>query len=248
MTLVKHPARFSRELLPVFEKELAGFDRVLDPMGGTGERIHEIRPDVIVNEIEYEWAFSRPAINGDALHLPFADGTFDAGVCSPTYANRFKDHHNANDKCSRCKGTGQEWPGDGTVRGLHPKCRKCNGTGLSPRRSYTHDLRAMTGDRNRNLHPNNSGTMGFDWRYKTLHIQAWVELYRVLAWGAHFVLNVKDSHKGREIVHVVDWHLKACELIGFNLLDTIEVGTPGLRYGANSKAREPKEYVFVFSV
>ena len=63
--------------------------------------MHELANDTIDTvgvEIEPEWAAQRAGtLVGDALMLPFADHTFDAVVTSPTYGNRFADHHNARD-------------------------------------------------------------------------------------------------------------------------------------------------------
>jgi hypothetical protein len=94
---VKHPAVFSDELMPVLAHALVDSERVLDPFAGTG-RIHELGYDSWGVEIEPEWAEMHPrTIVADALTLPFADGTFDAVCTSPTYANRFADHHDAKD-------------------------------------------------------------------------------------------------------------------------------------------------------
>ncbi|MCZ7537782.1 MAG: site-specific DNA-methyltransferase [Acidimicrobiia bacterium] len=40
-------------------------------------------------------------MQGDALRLPFGDDTFDAICTSPTYGNRFADHHDARDGSTR---------------------------------------------------------------------------------------------------------------------------------------------------
>jgi len=93
----KHPARYSDALLPVMAAMLRGCQCVLDPFAGTG-RIHDLEvllPGCVIigNELEFEWAAWRPGrmAVGNALRLPFADGTFD-GICvSPTYGNRLAD-------------------------------------------------------------------------------------------------------------------------------------------------------------
>jgi len=100
MASKKHPAKYSDALLPIFEKELEGYDRVLDPFAGTG-KIREVRPDAELLEIEPEWAEIRGATVGDALDMPWPDGSFDAVCTSPTYANRMADHHNARDASKR---------------------------------------------------------------------------------------------------------------------------------------------------
>lgn len=90
--MTRHPARYSPQLIPHFEKLLSGYARIIDPFAGTGERLRTIRPDAVLNELEQDWATVSPgAVCGDALHLPFAEHTFDAVITSPTYGNRMAD-------------------------------------------------------------------------------------------------------------------------------------------------------------
>ena len=104
---VSHPARYSDSILAVMVEMLRGSRRVLDPFAGTG-RIHELAAvlpgcHIVATEIEPEWAAFHPvgAVVGNALHLPFADGTFDAAATSPCYGNRMADHHHARDGSRR---------------------------------------------------------------------------------------------------------------------------------------------------
>jgi SAM-dependent methyltransferase len=101
---VSHPARFSDTLMPVFAELLAGCHTVLDPFAGTG-RIHMLQDagfETVGVELEPEWADLHPDTRvGNALALEFPDGTFDAVCTSPTYGNRYADHHNAADPESR---------------------------------------------------------------------------------------------------------------------------------------------------
>lgn len=93
----KHPARYTPSLMPYFEDAVRGYQRVLDPMAGTG-RIHQLPNRTVGVEIEPEWAEIHPdTLVADCCHLPFADNTFDAIVVSPCYGNRFADHHVAKD-------------------------------------------------------------------------------------------------------------------------------------------------------
>lgn len=94
------PAKYSDSLMPILEKELEGYERILDPMAGTG-KLRTIRPDAELLEIEPEWAAIRGATVGNALNLPWPDSTFDAICTSPTYGNRMADHHNAKDGSKR---------------------------------------------------------------------------------------------------------------------------------------------------
>lgn len=88
-TTVRHPAKYTDALLPVFAELLAGRKRVLDPFGGTG-KLKAICPDAVCMDIEPEWA-AMAGLCADALRLPFEAGQFDAICTSPTYGNRMAD-------------------------------------------------------------------------------------------------------------------------------------------------------------
>lgn len=94
------PARYSDALLPVLAGFLEGYERILDPMAGTGS-IRLVRPDCELLELEPEWAAIRGATVGHATHIPWPDASFDAVVTSPTYGNRMADHHKAKDASRR---------------------------------------------------------------------------------------------------------------------------------------------------
>ena len=102
---MRHPAKYSDSILEEMRdllKDVTGI--VLDPFAGTG-KIHLLQRDnlrTVGIEIEPEWATLHPqTVVGNALHLPFADASFDAIVTSPTYGNRMADHHNAKDGSRR---------------------------------------------------------------------------------------------------------------------------------------------------
>jgi len=101
MKKIKHPAKYTDALLPVFEELLKGCTKVLDPFAGTGKK-HSLPFDTIGVEIEKEWAeMHKKTIIGDATNLQFANCEFDAICTSPTYGNRMADCHNAKDGSSR---------------------------------------------------------------------------------------------------------------------------------------------------
>ena len=103
-TGVAHPAVFSSGVLCAVVELLEELhQRILDPFAGTGG-VHKLRDilswdvDTVGIELEPEWSDLHPdTLVGDALDLPFAAGSFDAIVTSPTYGNRMADHHNARD-------------------------------------------------------------------------------------------------------------------------------------------------------
>lgn len=95
-TKVRHPAKYTDALLPVFIQMLRGSKRVLDPFGGTG-KIFDMQPwmpaaEIQAIEIEPEWAALNPRTTlGNALALPWPDSYFDAICTSPAYGNRMAD-------------------------------------------------------------------------------------------------------------------------------------------------------------
>lgn len=201
----KHPARYSDSILEVIGGWIEPGQRVLDPFAGTG-LIHRVRhADTWGVELEPEWANLHPrTINGDALRLPFADGSFDVVATSPTYGNRMADHHEAKDDSRRI--------------------------------TYRHYL-------GRPLHPNNSGQLQWGPKYREFHEQAWREVWRVLRPGGAFILNVKDHIRRGEVVPVCEWHLGACEAIGFTVARLSRPQVSGMRFGENHGARLDAELV-----
>lgn len=117
----------------------------------------------------------------------------------------------------------------------------------SHRRSYTHDLRSVTGDPDRRLHPDNSGTL-YAWQpaYWQFHHKAWREVHRVLRPGGRFLLNISDCIHDHKRIDVVDTHRAICESIGFGVDDIHEVKTPRMRYGENHKVRVEVEQLVDF--
>jgi tRNA G10 N-methylase Trm11 len=98
---MKHPAKYTDCLLPVFEKMIPVNSRVLDPFAGTG-KIHLLPFETVGLEIEPEWASMHyQTVCGDATEMPFKNDSFDVICTSPTYGNRMADSHNAKDGSKR---------------------------------------------------------------------------------------------------------------------------------------------------
>lgn len=114
----------------------------------------------------------------------------------------------------------------------------------SLRRSYTHDLRRLTGDPERKLHPENSGTL-YAWQkeYWRFHVRAWAEVRRVLKPKGVFLLNVSDCIRDGKRVPVVATHALVCAKLKFELLGKHPIETPRMRFGENHEARATAEYV-----
>ena len=73
MKKIKHPAKYTDHLLPVFEDLLKGCTKVLDPFAGTG-KIHSLPFDTVGVELEKEWAeMHEKTIVGDATDLRIAN-------------------------------------------------------------------------------------------------------------------------------------------------------------------------------
>lgn len=220
---VRHPAKFSRAILHKLD-EIVPPGVWLDPMAGVGKIFRIARTDrsFLAVEIEKPWADQHPdIIHGDAFKVLAdwrADGTrFDGIVTSPTYGNRFADKHNAKDD--------------------------------SRRHSYTHDLRAMTADSSYTLDANNSGGMYF-WNddYKQFHLALWRLCWEVTRPGGKAFINVKNfmrtpRGKPQRVEQVVGWHIKALMATGWAAPKLTPVKTPGMRDGANSKARVDAEQI-----
>lgn len=89
--MMKHPAKYTDCLLPIFSEYLKDAVLVLDPFAGTG-KLKKIIPNAILLEIEPEWAEMNGAIIADSQHMPLRSNVFDAVCTSPTYGNRMADH------------------------------------------------------------------------------------------------------------------------------------------------------------
>lgn len=114
-----------------------------------------------------------------------------------------------------------------------------NARDSSKRMTYKHQL-------GRDLHPDNSGQMGWGKKYWDLHQRAYRELSRILKPNAPFVLNVKDHYRKDKLINVVGWHQETLTSIGFSEIKSVQVPVKGMKYGANSGLRVDHECVILF--
>lgn len=216
-----HPAPFSVEVLELIDREklLPEVGIVLDPFAGVG-RIHRLA------------TASRLTI-GVEIEPEWADAHPDTRVGDATrlpFGDRCFDA-----ACTSCtygnRYSDHHRAGDGSYR-----------------RSYTHDLRALTDNPERRLHRHNTGLFkGTSREYWALHGAAWREVRRVLKPGAPFVLNVSDYIAGGERIPMVDGHAALLTLeLDFILVDRFDVPTRRMRKGANAQLRVETEAVLVF--
>lgn len=238
MPRTNHPAVYSRQVLDVIERIIPPRVTVLDPMAGIGWPLVNALPGrkLVMVEIEPDWENMHPDVQqGDSTDLPFKSGRFRWACTSPTYANRFADKHNAQERCRPCKGTGRI---KNPIVGV---CDKCGGSGRRnhTRITYKHRL-------GHELHPNNTGGMQWGKAYRETNEAIWRELHRVMAKGGKFVLNISNHIRKGEEVDVVGWHTETLTKLGFAVMEGITVKTDRMGYGANREKRVAHEWVIVF--
>ncbi len=106
MEFIGHPAKFSNNILDIIKDYIDPNWIILDPFAGTGKlkNIVNNKNNLYLNEIEYEWCIQGLPANcilSNTIMLPFKNNSFDCIITSPTYGNRFADHHNAKDNSKR---------------------------------------------------------------------------------------------------------------------------------------------------
>lgn len=252
-----HPARYSDAHVELFsrlfhhEAALLGRPvRVLDPMCGVGN-IHRCAGTLVVtvgNEIERPFVdVARQlwpdlvTVQGDAGALGFESGSFDAVAVSPDFGNRLADGHTAKDPC-RCRKVIEAGKLVELLPTADPTCKVCDGSGRSLRRSYTEDLRRLTGDLGYRLTAGSSaGSYAWQSTYWEKQERYWAEALRVLRPGGLFVLDVKDvvrTVKGeKRVVPVVAGHRQILDHLGFEVQGEVPLASEGLRFGENHELR-----------
>lgn len=251
-----HPATYSRKILDklremvAVEADRVGHVKVLDPFAGTGG-VHELaeqRVETYGYEIQPEWAAAHKAtVCGNVLELGsvFPAGTFDCIVTSPCYGNRMADSHDAKDPCKApgCIGGaidvgGQEPDGSGSI--CPRPCPACGGSGMSKRNTYAHYLRAAGVEP---VGQENSALMQWGPGYRAFHLNAWSVVDRALRRDGLALINVKNHHRGKRLIRVVEFHLNAFLAMGYSLEGARRIETRGLAQGANHGSRTGFELI-----
>lgn len=210
-----HPAKFSDPILDRVRPLVEGLRPLLDPFAGTG-KVHLLGGDTWGVEIEKPWAdLHERTIHGNSRHL---SDLFEPGFFAAVVTSPTYGNRLADKHTAK----------DGSVR-----------------HSYTHDIRAQTGDESYSLDPDNSGGMQWGDAYRELHLAVWEQVAVVLRPGGTFVCNVSDHIRDRKVVEVCAWHRDVIPGLGFELVAVFEVGTARLKFGANSE-RVPAEEVQVY--
>lgn len=215
--MIKHPAKYSNEFIPIFAKILIenNCHKILDPFAGVG-KISQIRQygydgKIYANEIEADWANEIIDCNvttiKDAEFLSYPNEYFDAIVTSPTYGNRMADHHLAKDN--------------------------------SKRNTYTHCI-------GHQLNDGNTGKMQFGKEYCEKHEKIYTNLCPMIKNNGMFILNVSNHIRKGSEVDVVSWHIDAILTRGFILEQDIKISTKRNKFGANSEKRVEFEHILVF--
>jgi len=216
-----HPAKYSKELLPILAKYAYG--NVLDIMGGTGKAglLKALNPNitrVTINELEPEWAEQAfennvdEVIIGDAKNLRL---TVDCIVTSPPYGNRMADNFHVG----------------------------ANGGKSTPsiRKMYASDL-------GRTPSEGSTCCLHFGRGYEEKITDIYESVFNNCKFN-RFVLNVSNFIRNYQEVEVCDFYEKLFYLNGFVLVAKELVKTrrqKGIR--ANAKLRVPYETVMVFEV
>lgn len=210
---MKHPAKYSDALIPVFARMLSESKILLDPFGGTGKifSLYGILGDVKIHatELEPEWAkMDKRTVIANVLHLPYSNDTFDSICTSPAYGNRMAD------KFRDSKNHKKKW-------------------------TYITYAQYL----GRNCSPDNGGSLQWGKQYKNFHIDAWLECRRVLKIGGTFVLNIKNHIRNGKEMFVSEWHVSFLQSIGFDVCEWVKVPVPSMKFGENNGLRISYENV-----
>jgi tRNA G10 N-methylase Trm11 len=245
-----HCAKFSTEVLAGITRLVDRLDpdhewTILDPFAGIG-LIHTIAAGrtTVASELEPEWAAQgadhapRNAV-ARAEFLPFADGSVDAIITSPSYGNRMCDTYDGKGVCHKCNGHPADLFGG--------ECDRCGGAGHDTSKRYTYTTalgRRLTW----------GSAAGLQWgpEYRRLHRLAWKDATRVLRPAGWFILNISDhlrqNSRGDQVrIPVSRWHHDHLTTqLGYEAVTVVDIKTHRNGNGANHDARVQTEHLVLF--
>lgn len=223
----KHPAMFTPAIVDLMVERLANVrGTLIDPFAGMGMHLHRFCGPgrrVIGYEIEQPWVD--------------AGGSATAGLIRQGDSTKLPHRKGSIAAIF----TSPVYPNRMTD---HHRARD-----NSERRSYTHDIRTMTGNAGYELAVNNAGKMSGGLAsadYRTLNVRVLRECLRVARPGAVLLLNVSDSYMDDEIQSVTAWFIAAAQKIGWEWRTADRVPTPRMRRGKNGTKRVDGEWVLEF--
>ena len=183
--MIRHPAKYTDNFIPIFADLLSGTNSVLDPFAGTGKigklKEYGYSGKIYANEIEKDWLCENIhscdfLTYEDAEFLQYPNSFFDAICTSPTYGNRMADHHVAKDG--------------------------------SKRNTYTHCL-------GKPLTDGNTGKMQWGMEYMEKHERIYTHLSSLVKADGLFILNIKNHIRRGQEVDVSILHENTLQMCGF---------------------------------
>jgi tRNA G10 N-methylase Trm11 len=213
---VYHPAKYNDKFLPIFARILEDepAESVLDPMAGVG-KIGNLRDHGFKGRIV-----------ANELELEWATQT-------PSHVElHIGDAANMKWAASNEFDAIIVSPTYGNRMADHHEAKDG-----SRRYTYRHSI-------GRPLHEANTGQMQWGEEYCEAHRDIWAECIRVLRRGGIFVLNVKNHIRGGKIIPVSEWHMATLFDLGLRPERRIQVDTPGMRRGENSRLRVTTEDIW----
>lgn len=250
-----HPAKWSQSILDEMVSLVAEHAppashllRVLDPFAGVGRarldaalNVNADDPAYMIDGVDLQPEARQVdplTLTGDATALPDDwTGRYAVVVTSPVFGNRMGDHHQAEDRCKACSGSGI-WGHQGGAT-TDRVCPACKGAGVSLRNTYAHSLRRAGGD----LVAGSAAGMQWGAEYRALHAQALREMRRVLVEDGLLLVNMSNHVRGKVEQLVAEWWVNEMIVQGNRLVEVRRVRTPRQGFGANGQVRVAGELV-----
>lgn len=214
---MQHPAKYSDVFIPIFADLLKDCEVVLDPMAGTG-KLAMIK----------EFGFRGKVVCND-IESEWKNGEdylVDEWHCSDASHMEWAEDNSFDAICT------SPTYGNRMADNFVSK----DGT---KRITYRHYL-------GHELKEGNTGYMQFGGKYCDKHREIYAECMRVLKPGGLMVVNVSNHIRAGAEIPVVDFHRETLESLGAKFEKEIQVKTPRMGFGANSKARVEYESILIF--